>query len=249
MRISTAQWTTAFSLAAVLHGAVFAFAGRSSDDMERGRGAPAQEFGTALVSLDGPSNLLQELEPREPVSSREQIEPVEQQALEQPVSETPAVEPTEMKIEPVTESSVALAVPVEMLNRPVEVRPVPEKKPEEAQRAKKKQKKRKNNAATTRKGGGANGKRAGVSGSASFANYSGRVRSRVAGRAGSPGGAGTVVVRFTVTASGGVASANIVRGASSRLNSAVLRAVRGGFPPIPPGLPRTISFTLPIRFK
>lgn len=248
MRISTAQWTTAFGLAALLHGAVFAFAGRSSDDMERGRGAPAQEFGTALVSLDGPSNLLQELEPDEPVSSREQIEPVEQQASEQPVAEVPAVRPTEMKIEPVTESSVALAVPVEMLANPVEIKPVPEEKRQQAPQTKKKQKK-KNNTATTRKGGGANGKRAGVSGSASFANYSGRVRSRVAGRAGNPGGAGTVVVRFTVTASGGVASANIVRGASSRLNSAVLRAVRGGFPPIPPGLPRTISFTLPIRFK
>ncbi|HQF31812.1 MAG TPA: energy transducer TonB, partial [Hyphomicrobiales bacterium] len=136
---------------------------------------------------------------------------------------------------------------------PKKVEPKPEKKAAKAEpRAKSgKVEKRAGGgkaAASAGAGGGGTSREAG--GKAAMSNYSGKVRSRIAGRARSPGGRGTVTVRFTVTASGSVSSASVVQSSGSRnLDRAAIVAVKRGFPPIPPGLPRQITFTLPIRFR
>ena len=89
----------------------------------------------------------------------------------------------------------------------------------------------------SRKRGGGGKRQSTVAGRAALSNFKGRVRARVAGRARAARGRGTVVVRFTVTSSGGVSGVRVIRGASGALNRAALRAVSGGFPPIPPRPP------------
>ena len=116
-------------------------------------------------------------------------------------------------------------------------------------RRRKAKRRRRSEGAAGRRGSSGGRRQSQYAGAAALSNFKGRVRARIAARARSAKGRGTVVVRFTVTASGGVANVRVVRGANSALNSAALRAVRGGFPPIPPGLPRRITFSVPITFK
>ena len=252
--IPARNWLAAFTLAAAMHGAAFAVAGRSThDDLERGIGSPNLDIGSvSLVSLDGQSNLVEEIESESSEVSPDTADPV-QESLEAEQTPQDVAAPSETapsEIEPISEQAVALAVPVEMMTKPLESIEPKKKVPERPVRKKKKKKaSKKRQSASVRKGGGNKGRKSNTAGTAALSSYKGRVRARVAGRARSPGGSGRVVVRFTVTASGGVSAARVVSGSSAQLNSAALRAVRGGFPPIPPGLPRSISFTLPIQFR
>ena len=225
------------------------FAGQTDSDMERGQGAPAMQEGNAVFTLDGQSDLVQELTPAQAEPAQEVPENAEDRSEPEPVSEVTAVDIKAPDIEPISDSAIALVAPTESVRDAEQVEPAPEVEQERPRTVDKKSRKQNTRSAAVRKGGGTQGRKPNSTGNAAFASYSSRVRSRVFGRARSPGGSGTVVVRFTVTASGGVASASVGRGASGSLNNAALRAVRGGFPPIPPGLPRSLSFTLPIRFR
>lgn len=105
---------------------------------------------------------------------------------------------------------------------------------------------------------GKKGKIAQAFGNAAESNYKGKVRSKVqryfrypksAERAGI---AGTVTVSFTISASGGVASARIVKGSGSpELDEAALNAVRRAepFPKIPEAANRSSwPFVIPLQF-
>jgi TonB family protein len=126
-------------------------------------------------------------------------------------------------------------------------------KPKKVEKKKKKKEKAKprqaRKGAAGRRGGGGGKRQSKTAGKAAMSNFKGRVRARIASRARSAKGRGKVVVRFILTASGSARSIRVIRSSNSALNSAALRAVRGGFPPIPPGLPRTITFTVPIAFR
>lgn len=243
------RWIAACALAVLLHGAAFAVAAMRTDGgAERAAGQLAAQVGA--VSMLTQENLSELMQTVEPVSSASDAEP--QETPETPTEEAAealaeAVQPDASEQDFETYSTGALvSLPVEPnaeAVEPLEEKPVREKQ-EKAQKAP-----RKATAAVSRSGGGASGSQVDISGAAELAGYKDRVRARVAGRARSPGGSGLVIVRFTVTASGGVAGASIVRGASGALNSAALSAVNGEFPPIPPGLPRSISFTVPIQFR
>ena len=264
------QWLCAAVAALIIHGLCFAISSRSiSSDIERGQGDPAQDAGAiSLMASAVEANLFQTAEPTESKSAEtiEELEETQSQtspdapetvAEPSPLNPTAAAtlnEPLRPEIDPVSDAGVAIVPSDEPEVDRVETKPTQAKKAP----IKKKQKKAKRakprsapprRVAAVRRGGGAQGRRSRASGTAALSSYMGRVRARVAGRARSPGGSGTVVVRFTVVASGAVAGARVVRGSSGRLNGAALRAVRGGFPPIPAGLPRRISFTLPIKFR
>ena len=268
------QWLCAAVAALAIHGLCFAIAARStSHDIERGGGAPAQDAGSiSLMASAVQASLFQTVEPTQSKSAetveeldetQSETAPDAHEAVPEPSPVSPAAvatlkETARLEIDPISEAGVAIVPPDEPQIDPVERKPTV--KPPQAKKApvKKKRVKAKkakprakpsSRVAAVRRGGGAQGRRSRISGTASLSSYMGRVRARVAGRARSPGGSGTVVVRFTVVASGAVAGARVVRGSSSRLNGAALRAVRGGFPPIPAGLPRRISFTLPIKFR
>ena len=263
------QWLCAAVAALIIHGLCFAIASRStSADIERGRGDPAQDAGAiSLMASAVEANLFQTAEPMESKSAETVDELDETQSETSPdaqeTAEPSPANPTvvatlnetlRQEIEPVSDAGVAIVPSEEPEVDPVETKPTkakkaPVKKKREKAKKAKPRAKPSSRVAAVRRGGGAQGRRSRASGTAALSSYMGRVRARVAGRARSPGGSGTVVVRFTVVASGAVSGARVVRGSSGRLNSAALRAVRGGFPAIPAGLPRRISFTLPIRFR
>ena len=264
------QWLCAAVAALMIHGLCFAFSSRSiSYDIERGRGDPAQDAGAiSLMASAVDAKLFQTAEPMESKSAetieelaeiQSETSPDAPETLTEPSPDNPTVvatlnDPLRPEIDPVSEAGVAIVPSDEPEVEQVKTKPTKAKKAPVKKKRKKVKRAKPRSAssrrvAAVRRGGGAQGRRASVSGTASLSSYTGRVRARVAGRARSPGGSGTVVVRFTVVASGAVAGARVVRGSSSRLNGAALRAVRGGFPPIPAGLPRRISFTLPIKFR
>ena len=154
------------------------------------------------------------------------------------------------------------AEPEEIEKKPEEKKPIPavapEVKPKKSKPKKVEQKKKRTKKAKARRGrkgvagrrGGGGGKRQSkFAGKAAMSNFKGRVRARIARRAHSAKGRGTVVVRFILTASGSASSVRVIRSTNSALNRAALGAVKGGFPPIPPGLPRKITFTVPIAFR
>lgn len=189
-------------------------------------------------------------EPEEPEKVEPPEEPpVAQQPVQPPVAEP---QPIEAPTPPPEVAHASIPEPEEMPKSRVE--PVQQPQPANDRR----QRKHKEQAKSSRRGGertaalnGSAGLRAsgGGGGEADLANFKGRVRARVASRARAARERGIVVVRFIVTAGGGATGIGIVRGASPSLNNAALRAVSGGFPPIPPGLPRAISFTVPISFQ
>ncbi|MGD9868058.1 MAG: energy transducer TonB [Hyphomicrobiales bacterium] len=249
-RTAARRWIAACVLAILLHGAVFAVAAMQTDTGgDRSAGQIASQLGVvSMVTQDNLSELMQTVEPVSASSDAEPDKIAEKPPEEVTEPEPEAVQPqvTEQDFETYS-TGAAVALPVEPTTdevEPVEEKPVQEKKKEDITKAP-----RKATAAVSRSGGGAGGAQSEAASAAELAGYKDRVRARVAGRARSPGGSGVVIVRFTVTSSGGVAGASIVRGASGALNSAALSAVRGGFPPIPAGLPRSISFTVPIQFR
>lgn len=167
-------------------------------------------------------------------------EPVEQETIDEIEPEDPPQE-----VEPV-ETATVEETPLEPETAaiPLEQKKLPPKKT----KPKKKRKPITRSRAGKRGGGGGRSAK-NYAGKAALSNFKGRVRARIARRARSAKGRGTVVVRFTVTAGGGVAGVRVIRSANATLNRAAIQAVRGGFPPIPPGLPRRITFTVPIAFR
>jgi periplasmic protein TonB len=173
--------------------------------------------------------------------------------LEEPKPQEPIPE----KIEEKEEKRIARLKPQpkELQNPKKKIKPIPRKKTKVARRINKKKKGRdkarrgRRRSVAGRRGGGGGGRASAVAGRATISNYKGRVRARIAGRARSARGRGMVVVQFTVTSRGGVTGVRILRSANTVLNNAALRAVRGGFPPIPRGGPRHMTFTIPISFR
>jgi len=190
-----------------------------------------------------------------------------------PAEEIPPIAAEEPEIT-ATVAPAETVVPEEK-PEPEEVKPEPKKKPEKEKPQKKPVRKKAGDAgkqlesvvkgqadgvegAVASTSTGKKGKVAQAFGNAAESNYKGKVRSKVqrhfrypksADRAGV---SGTVTVSFTISASGGVSSARIVKGSGSPvLDEAALNAVRKAepFPKIPEGANRSSwPFTLPLQF-
>jgi protein TonB len=228
MKLLLRHWLIVIALALGMH--VVAFATFRSDEtcqIERASGP--------VISIAGSlSDYASEVEPVVQKQA-EAVKAVEQEQKVEP--EKTAQEPEEKKPNPAVVPEV----------KPKKPKP---KKVEQKKRQKKKAKARKErNGTAGRRGGGGGKRQSKYAGAAAMSNFKGRVRARIASRARSAKGRGTVVVRFVLTASGSAVGVRVIRSSNSALNSTALRAVRGGFPPIPPGLPRRITFTVPIAFR
>jgi TonB family protein len=228
MKLSLHHWLIVVALAIGVHALAFAIM-RSDEtcQIERASGP--------VISIAGSlSDFASDVEP----VVQNQAEAVEAE------EQKPKVEPEETAKKPDEEKPVPAVVPE---IKPKKPKP---KKVEQKERQKEKTKaNRGRNGTAGRRGGGGGTRQTEYAGTAAMTNFKGRVRARIASRAHSAQGRGTVVVRFILTASGSARSVRVIRSSNSALNSPALRAVNGGFPPIPPGLPRSITFTVPIAFQ
>jgi protein TonB len=273
------HWILGFCLAIGAHALAFAAMGSYEQPamIERASG-PVLSVAGSLTNFSADADMSKPEEATE-VETTEQVNELEPETVEEEVVETiedvepdiiPEVEP-DMALETVASTEpkpveVEEVIPTEVIKQKKTPKAKPRKIREKIKRkVKKKVIKRKSKAKPSKKrriarrggsrtragqrGGGGGGRQSVVAGRATISDFKGRVRARIAGRVRSAKGRGTVIVRFTVTSGGGVTGVRIVRSASAALNSAALRAVRGGFPPIPYGGPRRMTFTIPISFR
>ncbi len=237
MRPSLYQWLIGIVLALTVH--ILAFASLRGDET-----AKIERASGPVISVAGSlSDYASEVE-----------------TIVQDTAETVAAEDKVQKIQPdvtVDATPAEHAIPVVAAEeKPKKIKPgrVYKKKTgsertKERKSPKKSKSRVRRNRTAGRQGGGGGRGQSRYAGKSALSNFKGRVRARIARRARSAKAHGTVVVRFTVTANGGVANVRVIRSANSALNTAAVQAVRGGFPPIPPSLPNKISFTIPIVFK
>lgn len=230
MKLSLYHWLIGLALALGVHTLAFAlFASDESAEIERASGP--------VISIAGSlSDLASDVEP----VVQEKAAVVEAEEHKQ------KVEPEETAKKPDEKKPIPAVVPEA---KPKKLKP---KKTEHKKKRKEKVKAKARQGRVGRAGrrGGGGGKRQSkFAGKAAMSNFKGRVRARIARRARSAKGRGTVVVRFILTANGSAKSIRVIRSSNSALNVKALRAVRGGFPPIPPGLPRSITFIVPIAFR
>lgn len=228
MKLSPYHWLIGLALALGVHTLAFAL-------LVSNEGAEIERAAGPVISIAGSlSDLASEVEP----VVQEKAEVVEAEEQKQ------KVEPEETAKQPDEKKPIPAIVP--------EIKPK-KPKPKKAEQKKKQQKKaessRERNGRAGRRGGGGGERQSKFAGKAAMTNFKGRVRARIARRAHSAKGRGTVVVRFVLTASGSAKGIRVIRSSNSALNVMALRAVKGGFPPIPPGLPRSITFTVPIAFR
>lgn len=236
MKLSPYHWLIGIVLAFSLHALAFAL-------VVSGEQAELERASGPVISIAGSlSDYASEVE----TIVQDKAEVVEAE------NQTQKVEPEETAEKPEDKSPVPAVVPEVKREKQKPKKVKPKKKPKQKAKRKVKHKAKARHArkgAAGRRGGGGGKRQSKYAGKAAMSNFKGRVRARIARRARSGKGRGTVVVRFTLTASGSARNVRVIRSSNSQLNSAALRTVRGGFPRIPPGLPRQITFTVPIAFR
>jgi protein TonB len=202
---------------------------------------PTASLGVEVISMDVVlgANTAAGLAVAPAESETQDSVPVEEVRSEQQVAELEPVAPPEREEEKPTETPPAKQV--------VEVEPLPELKPPEP---KKEQKQTQPSIASTASSGVGRGR------SDPDTNYRGLVAAQLArhkqypSAARSAGTQGTGTIAFTISSSGVVTSANIVKSTGvTSLDQELAAMVRRASPfPAPPG-GREVSFTVPVTFR
>ncbi len=271
MRISGFQWFLCGVAALAVHAALFLIVRPPSTGAEVSLPVgPTIEMADSLagiigaaVEVDSPDvvDVIDPVEPEDVAEPEVTPEPVSQVAMTAPVP-PPADLPDLVQIptsEPVEEVEIKELAPPVVKVKPVETKTEPKKQePPKKKTAKKKKtekvtKKKTKKKKAARKGNsktGAGGKSKKRASSAAIAAYGGKVRARVASRARGGSGRGTVMVSFSISASGSLSSARVSRSSGNPgLDNKALSAVRSASPfPKPPAGARR-SFSIPIRFR
>ncbi len=253
-RLSPLHWSGAASGALICH-MVLALSWQNAEPpkLEKSAGAPIELVGS-LASLTG-MQTLSTIEPAEVIRPLETVV-----TTEQPITKAKPL----LKNETITALSLVDPEPLEKQPpKKLKVKP-PEKaqlkKPKDktkiARKAKKKQRKQvaKTRMAALQKGGGAKGRKKKRAGRAAMNNFKGRIQSHLARYKRKPkaNARGTVVVSFTILSSGRATSIKLARrSGNSAVDKAALSMVRRAspFPRIPAGGPRSMRFSVPLRFR
>lgn len=244
------HWFSAFACALFCHAALAMawFSTEAPPKIERSAGAPIEIIGS--LALFAPEQKAVE------ETIQDVVEPVEEDINEKAVQDPPIEEIKPKKIQELKDAILPKAVPKKKpKKKKVKKRRKKKLQKKYVKKDKHKRKKRRSGKriAALQKGGGAKGKQSRLAGAA-ISNYRGRVQSHLARYKRRLGGArkGTTVVGFSLARSGRVTSVNLVRSSgSSAIDRATLAMVRRAspFPPIPPGGPSRMRFTVPVAYR
>lgn len=248
-------WEAAIALSIIFHTALFALLwDRNNSDLERAMGAAAaSNDGTAVVLVEVIVNA------NLPTSKNEvqATEPDKEVAKEATLTQEKSEKEDKTEAAPPKKSEDAAEAVPEAKDSPKPSKEKREQKKKETSRASRSAAASPSQAAASRSHGRAGaGGRLENGGSADVSSYRSRVFAHLQRYKSYPSGAGrasgTASVHFVISASGSVTSASLGRSSgNSAFDQAAVSMVRRAspFPPIPPGLGRSLSFNAPIRFQ
>lgn len=248
-------WEAAIALSIIFHTALFALLwDRNNSDLERAMGAAAaSNDGTAVVLVEVIVNA------NLPTSKNEvqATEPDKEVAKEATLTQEKSEKEDKTEAAPPKKSEDATEAVPEAKDSPKPSKEKREQKKKETSRASRSAAASPSQAAASRSHGRAGaGGRLENGGSADVSSYRSRVFAHLQRYKSYPSGAGrasgAASVHFVISASGSVTSASLGRSSgNSAFDQAAVSMVRRAspFPPIPPGLGRSLSFNAPIRFQ
>lgn len=249
-------WEAAIALSIIFHTALFALLwDRNNSDLERAMGAAAaSNDGTAVVLVEVIVNANLPTSKNEVQATEPDKEVAKEATLTQEKSEK---EDKTEAAPPKKNDDAAEAVP-EAKDSPKPSKEAREQKKKKTSRASRSAAASPSQAAASRSHGRAGaGGRLENGGSADISSYRSRVFAHLQRYKSYPSGASrrglrAATVRFVISSSGSVTSASLGQSSGApAFDQAALSMVRRAspFPPIPPGLGRSLSFNAPIRFQ
>jgi protein TonB len=248
-------WEAAIALSVIFHTGLFALLwDRNNSDLERAMGAAAaSNDGTAVVLVEVIVNA------NLPTSKTEvqATEPDKKVSKEAQLTQEKSKKEDKTEAAPPKKSEDATETVKEAKDSPKPSKEAREQKKKETSRASRSAAASPSHAASSNSHGRAGaGGRLENGGSADVSSYRSRVFAHLQRFKSYPSGAGrasgAASVHFVLSASGSVTSASLGRSSgNSAFDQAAVSMVRRAspFPPIPPGLGRSLSFNAPIRFQ